>query len=166
MPPSIRIYVKQKVELGRLTFGQRDMAAIGFVAQREIKQRVSRAIGPNDLPSKPLSKRWSRIKLKAGLRPIRDLRGTGKVMEGHRKTLTRAKKAFKGGRKFVGHMIDNWGPRTVTENRVTLDCSQFAAQRKAYFNWLREPWMQPSPRNLAVIQAKARSILEITAKAA
>ena len=149
MARAVSIYWKKKVELGRLTIPQKSMAVIGFAAVREINARTAAGIGPTDGPAKPLSKKWAAIKRNMRLKPIRDLRGHGLAFGNQ---LTRAKKRKKTGKRFIGHMMDAFTPRTVRDNEVRLGMGPFAARVKAVRNQLREPWMILSTRNIMALQ--------------
>lgn len=156
MARAVRVYFKKQLRLDRLTFPQQAMARIGFAGVTAIRQRLQAGLGPADLPAKPLTKRYKAYKLKRGLKPIRDLFGTGEAFGNQ---LTRATKRRKTGRRFVGHMLDNFTVRTVTENQARLGTSTFAARVKAWANQQREPWMVLSPRNRTAVRAAASIVL-------
>lgn len=156
--PAVKVYVKKRLELGRLTIPQKDMAVLGLAAVRVVKARIAKGQGPNDGPARPLSPRWAKIKRRLGLNPIRDLRGTGQA---NSKQFVTGKKARKAGIRFVGHMIDNFSLRTVTDNKFKAGLSQFAARKKGEGNQQREPWMVFSPSNKKeMITAAQRTLIE------
>lgn len=149
----VSIYVKKKLELGRLSFSQQNMAAIGMVGLRERKASIAAGHGPNDGPAKPLSQKWAAIKRRSRLKPIRDLRGTGYTFG---TGLTRSKKRPKTGKRFIGHMIDNLGKSFgVKENAVRIGFSAFAARIKAQSNQKIEPFLVWSPANIRVMMREA-----------
>ncbi len=121
MSRTVNIYVKKQLRLDRLTLPQRAMYNLGAIALNSIRQRVARAHDLNDAPAPPLkSKSWIRIKKARGLRPIRDLCGTGMMSTGtiaqyRRRTLKRKSKL-----KSVGHLMDQIAVRKVSDNMAWI----------------------------------------------
>lgn len=141
MSKPVNIYVKKKLELGRLNFSQRQMLAVGNAGLNSIKARTARAYDASDKRAAPLKpsfrikrnkdgsvkervplgySRWARIKKSRGLKPIRDLRGTGQmysdaIAKARNRVATRANKL-----KNVGHMISQIMVRKVSETRAYI----------------------------------------------
>jgi hypothetical protein len=111
---TVNIYVKKQLRLDLLTIPQRKMYDIGVAGLESIKQRVAKAYGVTDSPAAPLkSESWKRIKKSRGLKPIRDLHGTGMMWP------------EKGGKrkaklKNVGHLMDQLSVRKVSDNRAYI----------------------------------------------
>jgi hypothetical protein len=121
----VNVYVKKALRLDLLSPKQLDMYRVGQVGLRSILDRVSKAHGADDKQAPPLkSKKWTRIKKAAGLRPIRDLWGTGMMMsQGIWEYRNKRKgKVFKGkdALKHVGHMQQQIAVRRVSDNRVDI----------------------------------------------
>jgi hypothetical protein len=111
---TVNIYVKKQLRLDMLTIPQRKMYDIGVAGLESIKQRVAKAYAVTDSPAAPLkSESWKRIKKSRGLKPIRDLHGTGMMWP------------EKGGKrkpklKNVGHLMDQLSVRKVSDNRAYI----------------------------------------------
>lgn len=131
--PSVRLYVKKQLRLDRLTFRQRMMADIGFVAVESVKQRLARAQGPGDGPAKPISKYYAKRKSKLG--------------RGNRRNLT-----------FTGEMLKNFSLRTVAENKARAGLTIAKLRSRGLHNQLIEPWVVFSPRNRQAIFEKAARV--------
>lgn len=137
MAGMVNLYVKRKLRLDRLTVPQQEMYRLGQAAKTVVISRVSKAIGANDQPAPPLKqtrrKRWSKsqnkwieygeptrgwakIKIKYGLRPVRDLRGTGLMWPENRKGGKRKPRL-----KNVGHLLDQIMVRRVGETIVKIE---------------------------------------------
>ena len=141
MAKTVNVYVKRKIQLGNLTVKQREMWALGNAALASIKTRVGRAIGPDDQPAPPLKhsfrikrdkdgniidkiplgySRWGRIKKSRGLKPIRDLHGTG-TMSTYQIASFRGRTLKKRSRiKNVGHLMDQLTVRKVGDNKAVI----------------------------------------------
>ena len=118
MAGTVRVYVKKQLRLDLLSFSQRQMWALGNAGLDSIKGRVAKARGPEDTPAAPLkSKSWANIKKSMGLRPIRDLHGTGKAWPQKIKGRRRKKWALQN----VGHLMDQLAVRRVAENKAFID---------------------------------------------
>ena len=69
-----------KVRLGPgIGFKKYQMLTLGQYALDTIKARVTKGIGSDDAPMKPLTERYRTFKELIGLQPIRDLHGPGKT---------------------------------------------------------------------------------------
>lgn len=55
--PSVRVWQNKQLRLDLLNFRQSQMFKIGNVGVGAVKNRLSAALGPEDSPGKPLSKR-------------------------------------------------------------------------------------------------------------
>lgn len=151
MAKTFNVYVKKRLRLDLLSVPQREMYQLGEVARSSILKRISSARGPNDLPAAPLkSESWKRIKKSKGLRPIRDLKGTGMIWP------------EKGGKrkprlKKVGHLLDQILVRRVGDNMVKItEPTTRAGRIKARAH--RAMFMF-SPRDKATVIIAANSIL-------
>jgi hypothetical protein len=118
MARAVNIYVKRTLRLDLLNIPQRKMYEIGNVALESIRERVARARGVNDAPADPLkSESWKRIKMSKGLRPIRDLHGTGMMWP---QKSSGGKRKKKWALKNVGHLMDQLSVRKVTDNQAFI----------------------------------------------
>ena len=122
--PSVRIWQKKRLVLDHLNFRQHQMFKIGTVGVAAVKNRVTAALGPDDGPAKPLTKRYAIRKTKLGL--------------GNRRNLT-----------FTGNMLRNLSLRTVSENAAKADVTSRKERIKAWANQNIEPWLVFSPKNKA-----------------
>jgi hypothetical protein len=106
MGKPVNIYVKKKLQLGKLNFSQRQMLAVGNAGLNSIKARTKKALDAEDKPAKLKSKSWARIKARHGLRNVKDLRGTGQMytdkIAAFRGRVAKTKRKLKN----VGHLID------------------------------------------------------------
>ncbi|MCC6363146.1 MAG: hypothetical protein IT165_06445 [Bryobacterales bacterium] len=135
--PSVRIYQKKQIRLDLLNFRQSQMFKIGNVGVAAVKNRLSAALGPEDSPAKPLTKRYAIRKTRLG--------------KGNRRNLT-----------FTGDMLRNFMVRTVSENRAKASLSTRKDRIKAWVNQKIEPWAAFSPKNReAVLEAARRVMAEI-----
>jgi len=132
--PSVRVYQKKQLRLDRLNFRQQQMFKIGNVGVAAVKNRVGAALGPNDSPAKPLTKRYAIRKTRLG--------------KGNRRNLT-----------FTGDMLRNFQVRTVSENRAKASLSTRKDRIKAWVNQKIEPWVVFSPKNRAAVLEAARRVL-------
>jgi hypothetical protein len=151
MGQSVRIWKKGSLNLGDITFQQREMVEVGSTGLLSVFKRVIQAQGPNDGPAKPLTKRYAIYKSKLG--------------RGNRRNLF-----------LTGQLLGSLKLRTVTENRAyaapdaRMRVENRAARKKnksiARFtnrdvgmaNMKREPWLVFSPNNISVIMAKAKEV--------
>lgn len=153
MGRAVNVYVKRQLRLDLLSIPQRKMYELGNAALESIRERVAKARNVQDAPAAPLkSERWKRIKKAKGLKPIRDLRGTGMMWP------------EKGGKrkpklKPVGHLMDQIAVRKVSDNRAhILEPSTRAGRMKARAAANRA-MLGFSPFNRRVIIARAQDIL-------
>lgn len=146
-----RVYVKKQLRLDLLSWQQREMLLLGTTAVNQVKLRLAKGQNANDVPAKPLGKRWAAIKRNMHLKPLRDLRGSGFAFGN---ALSRAKKRRKTGKRFVGHMLDEFKVRTVGQNFAKAGVSSYAASVKALGNNLREVWIALSPTNAGVVRER------------
>ena len=118
MPATVRVYIKKQLRLENLSLMQREMWALGNVGLESVIKRVSSARDSNDAPAAPLkSVSWKRIKMSRGLRPIRDLRGTGMMMPQKYKGKKRLRKMQL---KNVGHLLDQIKVTRVANNIAVI----------------------------------------------
>lgn len=131
-----------------------DMVRLGEFAIKTIKARVAQGIGSDDAPMPPLSVKTSPIaahglnfvrqrlgyakwKSLHGLRPIRDLMGTG---------------------KDGGHMLDNISVRAASKDAVRISLTEVKAREKALSNERKSPWFSFSPSDELAIVAYAEQM--------
>ena len=131
---SVRIWEKKQIRLDRLNFSQNQLFKIGSVGVAAVKNRVTAALGPDDSPAKPLSKRYAIQKTKLG--------------KGNRRNLS-----------FTGDMLRNFLVRTVSENKAKASNSTRKDRLKAWINQKVEPWVVFSPRNRAAVAEAARRVM-------
>jgi len=131
---SVRIWQKKQIRLDRLNFKQHQVFKIGNVGVAAVKNRVGAALGPNDSPAKPLTKRYAIRKTRLG--------------KGNRRNLT-----------LTGDMLRNFMVRTVSENRARAGLSTRKDRIKAWVNQKIEPWVVFSPKNKAAVLEAARRVL-------
>lgn len=154
MAESVRVYFKRTLRLDHLSTNQRDMVALGTEGLNSIRRRLHANRDSSDQPAPPLkSESWKRIKKKQGLRPIRDLWGTGMAWPAKSKSAKPRKPVL----KFVGHLLDLIHIQSVTDHSVlitepTTRFGRIKARRHAYM-------MQFSPNNRSEIAEKIRSML-------
>jgi hypothetical protein len=134
--PSVRIWQKKRLVLDHLNFRQHQMVKIGTVGVAAVKNRVQAALGPEDQPAKPLTKRYA-------------IRKT-KLVKGNRRNLT-----------FTGDMLRNLSLRTVSEKAAKAGLTSRKERIKAWANQKIQPWLVFSPKNrLAVVEAARRVMQE------
>ncbi|MBI4905116.1 MAG: hypothetical protein HY820_15890 [Acidobacteria bacterium] len=135
--PSVRIYQKKQIRLDLLNIRQSAMFKVGNVGVAAVKNRVTAALGPNDSPAKPLTKRYAIRKTKLG--------------KGNRRNLS-----------FTGDMLRNFMVRTVSENKAKASLSTRKDRIKAWVNQKIEAWAVFSPKNKeAVLEAARRVVNEM-----
>lgn len=136
-------------------FRQVQMKKLGDFAIETVKARVRAGIGSDDGQLPLLSAKKSAVyrdgkflrqrvayaewKAKHGLKPIRDMVGTGQ----------------KGG-----HMLDNLSVRIATENLMRASFTQNDARKKARANERRTPFLGFSPKDEEKIVEYARQIFK------
>ena len=133
--PSVRIWEKKRIRLDRLNFSQNQLFKIGSVGVAAVKNRVTAALGPDDSPAKPLTKRYAIKKTKLG--------------KGNRRNLT-----------FSGDMIRNLMVRTVSEKAAKAGLSTRKDRIKAWANQKIQPWLVFSPKNRAAVAEAARRVFQ------
>jgi hypothetical protein len=134
--PRVRVFVKRKLALERLTLGQRTMYELGKFGLAELKQRVQQARNAEDAPAKKLWKGYAIWKTRQG--------------KGNRRNLT-----------LSGKMLDNLQVRTVSENAAYARPSSEKERKKAQGNEKREQWAAFSPRNQREIVTRAMTLLKM-----
>lgn len=135
--PSVRIYQKKQIRLDLLNFRQNAMFKIGNVGVAAVKNRLGAALGPEDSPAKPLTKRYAIRKTRLG--------------KGNRRNLT-----------FTGDMLRNFMVRTVSENKAKASLSTRKDRIKAWVNQKIEAWAVFSPKNKeAAVEAARRVVNEM-----
>ena len=137
--PSVRIWQKKRVVLDHLNFRQHQMFKIGTVGVAAVKNRVQAALGPEDQPAKPLTKRYAIRKTKLG--------------KGNRRNLT-----------FTGDMLRNLSLRTVSEKSAKAGLTSRKERMKAWANQKIEQWLAFSPKNKAAVIEAARRVMQEAAK--
>lgn len=155
---SVRVYVKKKIEVGRLNFGQQAMLKVGTVGLAAIKDRVKRAINPNDAPAKPLTRRYAMRKMK--------LRGTVQKLNnggeggGVINSLTNKRDLH-----FTGALMRNLTVRTVSEHKALAAWTSRLQRLKAANNNRLDRFIDFSPRNVSdVLGVVQRQVAELVPK--
>lgn len=136
---SVRIWQKKRLVLDHLNFRQHQMFKIGTVGVAAVKNRVQAALGPEDQPAKPLTKRYAIRKTKLGKR--------------NRRNLT-----------FTGDMLRNLSLRTVSEKAGKAGLTSRKERIKAWANQKIEQWLVFSPKNKAAVVEAARRVMHEVAK--
>ena len=136
---SVRIWQKKRLVLDRLNFRQHQMFKIGTVGVAAVKNRVQAALGPEDQPAKPLTKRYA-------------IRKT-KLSKGNRRNLT-----------LTGDMLRNLSLRTVSEKAAKAGLTSRKERIKAWANQKIEQWLVFSPKNKAAVVEAARRVMQEAAK--
>ena len=131
---SVRVYQKKQIRLDLLNFSQHQMFKISNVGAAAVKNRVTAALGPNDAPAKPLTKRYAIWKTRLG--------------RGNRRNLA-----------LTGDMLRNFQVRTVSENKEKASNSTRRDRVKAWINQKIEPWIVFSPRNKVGVLDAAKRVL-------
>jgi hypothetical protein len=136
---TVRIKTRGRIRLTGTTFRQFHMLQVGKAALESFKKRVTAGRTPQDLPAKPLTKRYAIRKSKMlRAKAVRDLR-------------------------LTGAMLDNLTVRSASDNRVTAALTSRKARIKALANERIQHWMAFSPsdrRNvMQVAQHLFRSIV-------
>ena len=137
--PSVRIWQKKRLVLDHLTFRQHQLFKIGTVGVAAVKNRVQAALGPEDQPAKPLTKRYAIRKTKLG--------------KGNRRNLS-----------FSGDMLRNLQVRTVSEKTAKAGLTSRKDRIKAWANQKIEQWLVFSPKNKAAVVEAARRVMTEAAK--
>ena len=135
MAASVRVFYKKQVRIDHMTFRQQSMLKIGTVGVAAVKNRLAAALGPDDNPAKPLTKRYAITKSRLGL--------------GNRRTLS-----------FTGDMLRNFQVRTVTDNMARANNSTRMDRLKAWINQKIQPWVVFSPKNKTAVAESARRVLQ------
>lgn len=138
----IRVYVKRKLELGRLTLDQQKMYKIGMIAVGTVKDRVKAGVNDQDAASKPLATRYAILKQKTlHKRPIRDL-------------------------SLTGAMLDNFTVRTVSDHSAYANLTTNDLRTRARANNEIELWVSYSRKNIATIIPQATVLVNEALRAA
>ncbi|MBI4893536.1 MAG: hypothetical protein HY821_23140 [Acidobacteria bacterium] len=131
---SVRIWQKKRLVLDHLNFRQHQMFKVGTVGVAAVKNRLQAALGPEDQPAKPLTKRYAIRKTKLG--------------KGNRRNLS-----------FTGDMLRNLSLRTVSEKAAKAGLTSRKERIKAWANQKIEQWLVFSPRNKAAVVEAARRVM-------
>ena len=137
--PSVRIWQKKQIVLDHLNFRQHQMVKIGTVGVATVKNRAMAALGPDDGPAKPLTKRYAIRKTRLGL--------------GNRRNLT-----------FTGNMLRNLSLRTVSENSAKANVTSRKERIKAWANQNIQPWLVFSTKNRTAVTEAARRVFQENVK--
>ena len=160
----VRIYVKKRLQLGRLNFAQSQMHKIGTVGVAAVKNRLAAARGPEDAPAKPLTRGYAIQKTRmlsrggfrrtgagTGQKGVRNLMLTGDMLRNFQVRTVSEKSARAGvtGRSTVKTMRSKRGRLVGVPNKV-----------KAWANQQIEPWMVFSPKNQKAVMEAARRVFQ------
>ena len=159
MSQTVRVYVKKSLRLDLLNIPQRQMYDLGVAGLGTVKQRVAKAYGMADAPAAPLkSESWKRIKKSKGLKPIRDLHGTGMMYTSNIAAFRNRVMKRKSKLKSVGHLMDQLLVRSVSSNRAVIpEPTTDAGRMKARRN---RDMLGFSPFNRQVIVQAAQKALD------
>lgn len=146
---SIRVYVKKKIEVGRMNFDQKQMLTLGTIGLGSIKTRIQAALNTNDGPSKPLTRHYA-IR-KSRLRGVQ--KNTGGVLGGARAITN------KRDLTLTGEMMRNLRVSSVSENTAKSTWSTVLNRAKATNNQRLDPFIDFSPRNVKAVMDNAGQIL-------
>ncbi len=126
----VRIHVRRQVRLGHLNFEQFEMSQIGRVGLAAVKARIAAHTGPDDQPSKPLTRNYAIWKTRQGKGKYRNLR-------------------------LTGAMLQNLTLRSVSENAARAGFTTKKQRQKAQANTNIEPFVIFSPKNAIAVMAAA-----------
>ena len=132
--PFVRIYQKKQLRLDHLNFRQHQMFKVGTVGVAAVKNRLQAALGPEDQPAKPLTKRYAIQKTKLG--------------KGNRRNLS-----------FTGNMLRNLSLRTVSEKTAKAGLTSRKDRIKGWANQKIQEWLVFSPKNKAAVVEAARRVM-------
>lgn len=132
--PSVRVFYKKQVRIDRMNFRQHQMFKVGTVGVAAVKNRLQAALGPEDQPAKPLTKRYAIQKTKLG--------------KGNRRNLS-----------FTGDMLRNLSLRTVSEKTAKAGLTSRKDRIKGWANQKIEQWLVFSPKNKAAVVEAARRVM-------
>lgn len=136
---SMRVYCKKQIQVASMNLRQSQMFKIGNAGVAAVKYRVSSAIGPNDGPAKPLTRRYAIRKTMAG--------------HGNRRNLT-----------YSGDMLRNFGVRTVSEKEAKASLTTRKDRIKAWINEKIESWCTFSNKNQETVRATAQTVVNEQSK--
>jgi hypothetical protein len=118
---------------GELNFGTRAMYALAKFALATMLNRVSKAIGSNDQPMKPLKKGYAIHKTRLG--------------RGNKRNLL-----------YSGDMLRNISIRSVSEYQARIDLTSAKQRMKARQNEVKSPWYGWSPNDIARMSVRAQQL--------
>lgn len=134
--PSIRVYVKGKIELGRLSVPQQTMFKLGTIMLGRKLESLRLGLNSKGVKAKPLTKKYAIRKNKRHRtgKNFRDLR-------------------------LTGQMLANFSVRTVSENRAKVWFSSGIARTKAIANHKIDQQLPLSDAELYQIGGSSRRLL-------
>lgn len=130
----IRVYVKRKIELGRLSVPQQTMFKLGTIALGRKKESLRLGLNSQGAKAKKLSKGHAIRKAKRRLPQIRNL-------------------------SFTGNMLRNLSVRTVSENKARIGFTTMAERAKAIANYRIDPQIPFSDTEVRQIVDSSRRLL-------
>jgi hypothetical protein len=130
MPIELQVGIRHSIRLGSLAFSRDDLSAIAGALVDSERYRIARGINVNDHPAKPLSAAYEKQKLRAGARPIRDLRLSGLTMS-------------------------SFGVLEISEGRAVIGFSGAEANKRAAINQTIEPMVGISPNDAQAARREA-----------
>ncbi len=133
--PSVRVFYKKQVRIDLMNFRQHQMFKVGTVGVAAVKNRLQAALGPEDQPAKPLTKRYAIQKTKLG--------------KGNRRNLS-----------FTGDMLRNLSLRTVSEKTAKAGLTSRKDRIKGWANQKIQEWLVFSPKNKAAVVEATRRVFE------
>lgn len=132
--PFLRVYVKRRIELGRLDVPQQTMFKLGTIAVARKKESIRQGLNSAGVKAKKLSKGHAIRKAKRRLPQIRNL-------------------------WFTGQMLNNLSVRTVSQNKAKIGFSSGIARTKALANYKIDPQIPFSDRDVNFIGESSRRLL-------
>jgi hypothetical protein len=156
---SVRVFFRKKLALDRLTISQRAMYEIGQTGVFSVADRLSKGMGPNDGPAKPLRVSYARWKSKKGKGNKRDLFFTGQLLRDLRVRTVTENRAFAS----VGATARQEKKSIATKDKRYTSKGKFtrALNNKdvGKINQEREPWCVFSPQNRRTVIVKVKEVL-------
>lgn len=153
MSERVKVWVKKKLQLGRLDLAQRDMYQVGQDAIFAMCDRLRQGRGPTDAPAKPLSKSYSIYKGRKGKGQKRDLFFTGQLLASVKVRSVTGNQvwAAPGSEKRNVLRAAPVGSKPVKGNVTNRDVARG--------NQKREPWFTLSPLNQRSVMAKVKTMV-------
>ena len=121
MAGMVKVYFKNKIQLDRLTFPERDMLQLGQIAANGLRDQVQKGVNPKGKPLPPLNPGYAEWKAKHGKNPIRDLTSSGAMMRSFQARFVTANKVratFAGSLQGLKVGVNAAGGRIVKKQLI------------------------------------------------